>query len=418
MSVETDEQRERAGITRRGLIGAGAAGGIALAAGGGFALGKAQAAENPAAGSIDFYGEHQAGITTPAQERLHFAAFDLTTTSVADLRELMQAWTVAAARMTRGEPAGTENSDPLLPPDDTGEAAGLGAADLTITVGFGPSLFDGRFDLRGGRPDPLEPLPPLPGDELDPKISDGDICVQACANDPQVAFHAVHNLAKLAQGVAVMRWCQLGFGRTSRTGAEQGTPRNLMGFKDGTRNILENDAESLEEFVWVGPEGPDWMRGGSYLVSRRIRMLIEAWDRTFLQEQENVFGRTKDTGAPIGGDHEMDDIDLDATGPDGNPLIPVDAHIRLASPEVNRAERILRRGYSFTDGFDYTRGQLDAGLFFIAFQRDPREQFVPLQTRLGNNDRLNEYILHTSSGLFAVPAGIRDEGGYFGDGLI
>ncbi len=415
MSAAADE---RAGITRRGLIGAGAAGGIALAAGGGFALGRAEASDDPAAGTVDFHGAHQAGITTPAQERLHFAAFDLTTTSAAELRELMQAWTVAAARMTRGEPAGTENSELLLPPDDTGEAVGLGAAELTITVGFGPSLFDGRFGLRGKRPAPLEPLPPLPGDELDAKISDGDICVQACANDPQVAFHAVHNLTKLAQGVAVMRWCQLGFGRTSRTGAEQGTPRNLMGFKDGTNNILNDDADSLEEFVWVGPEGPDWMRGGSYLVSRRIRMLIEAWDRTFLQEQENVFGRVKDTGAPIGAEDEMDEVDLDATGPDGNPLIPADAHIRLASPATNRAERILRRGYSFTDGFDYTRGQLDAGLFFICFQRDPRRQFVPLQTRLGGSDRLNEYILHTGSGLFAVPAGVRDDAGYFGAGLI
>jgi len=416
MSHEDDKPRE--GITRRGLIGAGAAGGIALAAGGGFALGKAEAAEDPAAGTVDFYGAHQAGISTPAQERLHFAAFDMTSESAADLRELMQQWTAASARMTRGEPAGSDNSDPLLPPDDTGEAVGLGPADLTITVGFGPSLFDRRFGLSGERPPQLEPIPPLPGDELDPETSDGDICVQACANDPQVAFHAVHNLAKIAQGKAVMRWCQLGFGRTSRTGATQETPRNLMGFKDGTNNILDDDADSLDEFVWVGSEGPDWMRGGSYLVSRRIRMLIEAWDRTFLQEQENVFGRVKSSGAPLGASAEKDAVDLDATGPDGNPLIPADAHIRLASPGTNGGERILRRGYSFTDGFDFTRGQLDAGLFFICYQRDPRRQFVPIQTKLGRMDRLNEYILHTGSALFAVPAGVRDGDGYFGEALI
>lgn len=416
--MSEDAAEPRGGVTRRGLLGAGAVGGLALAAGGGFALGKAEAAADPTSGTVGFYGEHQAGITTPAQDRLHFAAFDMTSDSVADLRTLLQEWTVAAARMAAGEPAGSANDDPLLPPDDTGEAIGLGPADLTITVGFGPSLFDGRFGLRGERPAPLEPIPPLPADELDPRISDGDLCVQACANDPQVAFHAVHNLAKLAQGVAVMRWCQLGFGRTSRTGADQETPRNLMGFKDGTNNILNDDADALDEFVWVGREGPEWMRGGSYLVSRRIRMLIEPWDRTFLQEQENVFGRVKSSGAPIGSDHEKDEVDLEATGPDGNPMIPADAHIRLAGPATNDGEMILRRGYSFTDGFDFTRGQLDVGLFFICFQKDPRRQFVPIQTKLGRMDRLNEYILHTGSALFAVPAGIRAEGGYYGAGLI
>lgn len=415
--MSEDAAKPREGITRRGLLGAGAAGGIALAAGGGFALGKAEASAGPENEAFDFHGAHQAGITTPAQDRLHFASFDLTTSDVGEVRGLMREWTEASARMTRGEPAGTGNSDPYLPPDDTGEATGLGPAGLTITVGFGPSLFDRRFGLAGERPDQLRPIPHLPADELDPKISNGDLCVQACANDPQVAFHAVRNLAKIAQGVAVMRWCQLGFGRTSRTGAARETPRNLMGFKDGTNNILNDDAEALEDFVWVGDEGPAWMHGGSYLVSRRIRMLIEPWDRTFLQEQEQVIGRLKESGAPIGGTEEKDDVDLDATGSDGNPLIPADAHIRLAAPETNGGERILRRGYSFTDGFDVTRGQLDAGLFFICFQKDPHAQFVPIQERLGANDRLNEYILHTGSALFAIPAGV-EEGGWFGRGLI
>ncbi len=416
MSDEAANPRD--GITRRRLIGAGAVGGLALAAGGGFAVGKAEASPDPASEVVDFYGEHQAGITTPAQDRLHFAAFDMTSDNVADLRTLMQEWTVAAARMTKGEPAGTENEDPLLPPDDTGEAMGLGPSDLTITVGFGPSLFDDRFGLAAKRPAELRPIPRLPADELDPKISNGDLCIQACANDPQVAFHAVRNMTKIAQGVAVMRWCQLGFGRTSRTGSEQQTPRNLMGFKDGTNNILNDDADALEQFVWAGDEAPEWMRGGSYLVSRRIRMLIEPWDRTFLQEQEQVIGRLKESGAPIGGSEEKDDVDLDAVGPDGNPAIPADAHIRLSSPDTNGGEKILRRGYSFTDGFDVTRGQLDAGLFFICFQKDPHKQFVPIQEQLGANDRLNEYILHTGSALFAVPAGVSGEGGYFGEGLV
>jgi deferrochelatase/peroxidase EfeB len=413
-----DGAHKRGGLTRRGLIGAGAAGGIAVAAGGGFALGRADASEDAGSGTVAFYGERQAGITTPAQDRLHFAAFDMTSDSVADLRTLLREWTMAAARMTAGLPAGPDNDELLLPPDDTGEALGLGPADLTITVGFGPSLFDDRFGLAAKHPAELRPIPQLPGDELDPTISDGDLCVQACANDPQVAFHAVRNLTKIAQGVAVMRWCQLGFGRTSKTGAQQETPRNLMGFKDGTNNILNDDPEALEQFVWVGEEGPEWMRGGSYLVSRRIRMLIEPWDRTFLQEQENVFGRLKESGAPIGAAEEHDPVDLEALGENGDFAIAEDAHIRLASPDTNDGEKILRRGYSFTDGFDVTRGQLDAGLFFICFQKDPAKQFVALQTQLGSSDRLNEYILHTSSALFAVPPGVSGEGGYFGDRLI
>ena len=415
----TDEAADRrGGITRRGLIGAGAAGGLALAAGGGFALGKADASTDPDAEQVPFHGEHQAGITTPVQDRLHFASFDLTTDSVDDLRTLLQEWTVAAARMTEGLPAGTENEAPLLPPEDTGEAVGLGPANLTVTVGFGPSLFDDRFGLADERPAALKPIPRLPADELDPKISNGDLCIQACANDPQIAFHAVRNMTKIAQGVAVMRWCQLGFGKTSRTGADQQTPRNLMGFKDGTNNILNDDADALEQFVWVGDDGPEWMRGGSYLVSRRIRMLIEPWDRTFLQEQEDVFGRLKESGAPIGGSAETESVDLEAKGADGNFEIPLDAHIRLANPASNDGAKILRRGYSFTDGFDVTRGQLDAGLFFICFQKDPAKQFVPIQERLGANDRLNEYILHTGSALFAIPTGLRAEGDYYGQGLI
>jgi deferrochelatase/peroxidase EfeB len=215
-----------------------------------------------------------------------------------------------------------------------------------------------------------------------------------------------------------MRWCQLGFGRTAKTGAEQETPRNLMGFKDGTNNILGDERDALDEFVWAGEEGPEWMRGGSYLVTRRIRMMIEPWDRTFLREQEEVFGRTKESGAPLGEAEENDPVNLDATGPDGKPLIRADAHIRQAAPSVNGGQRILRRGYSFTDGFDTVRGQLDAGLFFICFQRDPRKQFVPIQERLGKNDSLNEYIVHTGSALFAVPPGVTSGSGFIGEGLF
>ena len=241
--------------------------------------------------------------------------------------------------------------------------------------------------------------------------------MQACADDPQVAFHAVRNLARLGRGAVVMRWSQLGFGRTSSTTRTQDTPRNLMGFKDGTNNLKLEDEDALARHVWVGgSEQPAWLRGGTYLVARRIRMLIEVWDRTFLQDQEDTIGRVKGTGAPLGASDEFDPVDLKAVKADGAPVVPVDAHIRLASPAENGQVRILRRGYSFTDGMDERLGQLDAGLFFISFQRDPAV-FVSLQRNLAQTDALNEYITHTGSGIFACPPGVA-QGGYVGEQLL
>lgn len=355
---------------------------------------------------MPFYGPHQSGIATPAQDRLAFAAFDMTSTSRDDLRALLVTWTQAAAKMTAGLPVGPTETLPEEPPVDTGEALGLAAGGLTLTVGFGPSLFDKRFGLADRKPATLQPLPPLPGDELRLEISNGDIGVQACADDPQVAFHAIRNFARLARGVAVLRWSQLGFGRTATTSSSQATPRNLMGFKDGTNNIkLENDAE-LRDFVWVGNETDQaWLRGGSYLVTRRIRMHIESWDRDRLGDQEAVIGRIKTTGAPLGGTAEFDTVNLAAKGKDGQLVVGDDAHIRLAAPASNAGQKILRRGYSYTDGIDPRTGELDAGLFFICYQKDPQKQFVPIQRNLGANDALNEYITHTSSAVFACPPG-------------
>ena len=367
-----------------------------------------------------FHGTHQAGIATAQQERLHFVALDLVTEEVSEVRDLLLAWSEAAARMTRGEAAGDENFSQFLPPDDTGEAFDLSPARLTLTIGFGPSFFEkdgrGRFGLEGRRPDALAPLPPLTGDVLDEGRSDGDLCIQACADDPQVAFHAVRNLVRISRGLAVVRWSQLGFGRTASTSKTQTTPRNLMRVKDGTNNIKAEDEDLMDRYVWVPEgEGPSWMAGGTYLVARRIRMLIEVWDRVSLGEQEASIGRHKYSGAPIGKEDEFDAVDLGAKDETGEPVIAPDAHVRLA--RHNDEEKILRRGYSFTDGFDAERGQLDAGLFFISFQRDPHKQFVPLQQRLAANDRLNEYIRHTSSALFACPPGA-GEGGYVREALL
>jgi len=356
---------------------------------------------------VAFRGTHQAGIVTPAQDRLAFAAFDLTSNSKADLLSMLSTWTAAAEAMTLGKQVPGGASNLAAPPADTGEAVGLPASALTVTIGFGPSLFDDRFGLGSRRPGALVELPALPGDSLQPARSGGDLCIQACANDPQVAFHAVRNLARLARGHAVIRWSQLGFGRTSSTGSNQATPRNLMGFKDGTRNIKADETAALDQHVWVGAEtDQQWIKGGSYLVARRIRMLIESWDRDYLADQQNVFGRFKTTGAPLTGTHEFDTPDLDMTDA-GKPVIPANAHIRLASPDGNGGVRILRRGYSYTDGIDPATGELDAGLFFIAFQKDPRTHFVALQRKLGMDDALNEYISHTGSALFACPPGQR-----------
>jgi deferrochelatase/peroxidase EfeB len=323
--------------------------------------------------------------------------------------------------MTAGLDAAPQAASVASPPADTGEATGLDPAHLTITFGLGSGVFerDGvdRFGLRSRRPAALADLPPFRGDELDPGRSGGDVCVQACSNDPQVAYHAVRNLTRMARGKAVLRWTQEGFGRTSSTTPDQVTPRNLMGFKDGTNNI-KTGRNDFDSHVWVTKgDGPDWMVDGTYLVVRRIRMHIEVWDRSSLQDQEQTIGRTKFEGAPMGAAAEHDAVDLGARGDDGEPVIPADSHIRLANQEAN-AIFLLRRGYSFTDGIDPQTGQLDAGLFFLAFQRDPRTQFVPLQQTLATQDALNEYIQHVGSAVFAVPPGVPNSGQSIGATLF
>ncbi|MET8140028.1 iron uptake transporter deferrochelatase/peroxidase subunit [Sphaerisporangium sp. NPDC005288] len=412
-------------MNRRRLLGIGAAG-VAAAGAGAFATrsvmeGPAPAAAASTSDPVSFYGEHQAGIVTPAQDRLHFVSFDVITKNRAELVDLLQEWTAAAARMAQGKDAGTFGAvggAVEAPPDDTGEALGLPASGLTITIGFGPSLFDDRFGLAAKKPAALADLPKFPGEDLRPEISGGDICIQACAHDPQVAVHAVRNLARIGFGKVSVRWSQLGFGRTSSTSRAQATPRNLMGFKDGTANLKLEDAALLRDQLWVAPgDGPAWMAGGSYMVTRKIRMNIETWDRTSLSEQQDIFGRDKGEGAPLGKKKEFDQLDFAAKKPDGTPMIPMDSHVRLAHPSTHGNAHLLRRGYNYVDGSDGL-GRLDAGLFFIAYQRDPHKQFVPIQMELARKDKLNEYIKHVSSALFACPPGLRDAGDYWGRTLF
>ena len=420
------EQSGTGSVSRRHLLGVAGAGVLAGAAGAG-ALGIADASgEDVAAGPGDvtypFHGEHQAGIVTPAQDRLHFASFDVTTESREELVALLEAWTAAAAALTSGRAVGAGTATSYdSPPADTGEALGLPPSGLTLTFGFGPTLFekDGkdRFGIRSRLPKALRRLPHFPADNLDPARADGDLCVQACANDPQVAVHAIRNLARIGFGTVAMRWAQLGFGRTSSTSRAQDTPRNLLGFKDGTANLKAEDTAELEDFVWVGDDDPGagWLSGGSYLVARRINMHIETWDRTSLREQEGLIGRDRAHGAPLSGGSEFTEPDLDIEGTKG-PLIPVDSHVRLAHHSQNNGTRLLRRGYNFTDGSD-SLGRLDAGLFFIAFVRDPDKHYIPMQTQLSKKDGLAEYLQHTGSGLWAVPPGVR-EGEHVGQALF
>jgi deferrochelatase/peroxidase EfeB len=423
--MTADGDARKRGLTRRRvLLGGGGALGVAVAAGAGYAVGDASESPAPAHPPelVAFEGVHQAGVATPAQARLVFGSFDLVSDNADDLRSLLGTWTASARLMTAGRPTGAIEANPETPPPDTGEAEGLPASRLTITVGVGPEVFEkhgeDRMGLRHRRPSLLKPLGPLPGDQLDPARTGGDLCVQACADDPQVAFHAVRNLLRAGRGIVELRWLQLGFGSNTKTTSEEQTPRNLMGFKDGTRNLRVDDPAQMKRFVWVGDEEPQaWFRGGTYVVARRIRMLIESWDRTALGEQQRVIGRHKVSGAPLGGRREFDTPDLGRTSPDGETGIDVDAHIRLASPKTNDGSFLLRRGYAYTDGIDPRTGLLDAGLFFVAFQRDPEKQFVALQRKLGTSDALNEYIQHTGSGLFAILPGVRRDS-YLGAGLF
>jgi deferrochelatase/peroxidase EfeB len=372
-------------------------------------------------------GAHQPGITTEMQNNLHFASFDVTTRSRHALEQMLMAWTVAAERMMSGQsagPVGPVGGRPELAPDDTGEAMDLETANLSITIGFGPGLFrDGagrdRFGLARRQPKALRPLPRFPLDALTPGASGGDLCVQACADDPQIAVHAVRNLTRIGFGTVGMRWSQHGFGRSSATARGQTTPRNLMGFKDGSANIRSDETDELDKHVWVAADddrSAAWLAGGSYLVTRRAMITVELWDRQKLRDQEGFVGRTKGEGAPLTGRKEFDEPDFRAMEA-GLPVIPEDAHIRVVHPSNHGGARILRRGYNIADGTNDI-GRMNAGLFFIGFVRDPGKQFVPIQRAMSKSDILMEYLRFTQSSVFAVPPGAKGNGGYVGQALF
>lgn len=415
-------------VTRRTLLGAlgiGAASAATIAV----APAASAAQRNPGRGPhkpprdtprYDFHGPHQSGIATAQQENLYFASLAVTTSSRSELVSVLKTWTTAAAAMMRGEPAGVPFPAGSDVPVDTGEAVDLPASGLTITFGFGPTLFRSangtdRFGIAAAQPRSLR-LSTFPNDQLDPSIVGGDLCIQACADDIQVAEHAVRMLVRLAQGAVTVAWAQTGFAKTSTLANDGKTPRNLFGFKDGTANI--NSAADLDTFVWVGgADGPDWMTGGTYLAARKVAMLLEDWDAETLSEQQRVFGRTKNEGAPLSGGTERTRPDFRALGPDGKPLIDPASHVALAAPPANRGQRILRRGYNYLEGVD-REGKAQAGLFFLGFMRDLDTQFVPLQTRLSQSDLMNEYVRYIGSAVFAIPPGVSSPDRYIGQELF
>ena len=384
-------------LKKAGIGGAGLA--LGLSGASAFFANKEHGSKHIADGQeeISFYGKHQAGITTPMQKNIYFVVLDLRTTDKNELIQLFKEWTDYSQKLVNGELVKKDGSNALLPPSDTGETVGLNPYRLTLTFGVSASFLT-KLGLEKKRPKLFRDLPAFPKEQLREQYTGGDIVIQACADDEQVAFHAVRNLIRKGRNKVTMKWSQSGF---AAIGDRMETPRNLFGFKDGTANVTTE--KDFDKVVWA--DSQDWMKNGSYMAVRRIIMHLETWDRTNLQEQENTFGRYKESGAPFGKQNEFDEVDLS--------LLPVDSHVRLAK-EVDLP--ILRRSYSYSDGIDPKTGQFDAGLLFIAFQKDP-DRFVKIQTNLGADDKMNEYVTHIGSGLFACFGGVK-EGGYIGQDLF
>ncbi|MDT0427509.1 MULTISPECIES: iron uptake transporter deferrochelatase/peroxidase subunit [Streptomyces] len=408
------------GVSRRRLIGgAGAAGaaGLVLGAAGGAGGYAATRDDVPAAlttiGSTEemFHGKHQPGILTPLQARGHLIAFDLAPgAGRKEAAALLRRWSAVAERLMAGRPSGDGAGH------DTGVALDAGPSSLTVTFGFGRTFFD-RTGLVARRPAGLDPLPSFSSDHLDAKRSDGDLWVQIGSDDALVAFHALRAVQKEAGEAARVRWQMNGFNRTPGATAEPMTARNLMGQVDGTGNPkpAESDFEK-RVFVQAGDAAHAWLEGGSYAVVRRIRMLLDDWEKLTVDRQERVIGRRKADGAPLSGGTETTEMDLDKAGPDGRLLIPDNAHARISSPEKNGGAAMLRRPFSYHDGLS-DDGTPDAGLLFICWQADPFRGFVPVQRKLDRGDALSPFIRHEASGLFAVPGGTAP-GEYVGQRLL
>ncbi|MEE4596411.1 iron uptake transporter deferrochelatase/peroxidase subunit [Streptomyces sp. DSM 41524] len=410
----TTEQAPSSGISRRRLLGsAGAAGAAGLVAGGAAGAYASEATrEAPAplsslgATAVPFHGRRQAGITTPLQAHGHLLAFDLAPgANRKAAAALLRRWSRTAKELMAGE----------APPDDTGIALDAGPSSLTVTFGFGRTFF-GKAGVEDQLPEALAPLPDFVSDALDPKRSNGDLWIQIAANDALVAFHALRALQREAADTARLRWQMSGFNRSPGATGHPMTTRNLMGQIDGTNNPKPTD-DDFERRIFVPDKGePAWMAGGSYAVVRRVRMLLDSWDHLSLERQEKVVGRRKSDGAPLSGGTETTPVQLDKVDKNGALAIAGAAHVRVAAPASNQGAAMLRRPFSYHDGFR-DDGAPDAGLLFIAWQADPMKGFVPVQRKLDLGDDLSRFLRHEASALFAVPPGCAP-GEYVGQALL
>jgi deferrochelatase/peroxidase EfeB len=397
--------------TTAGVAGTALAGGLIAAGAHADAATTNAAATTSAPASVPFHGEHQAGVFTPQQSAAVFAAFDVTASGRAGLAALCRTITDRARFLTAG---GTPvDLGPAAPPSDSEILGPVVPADgLTVTVSVGASLFDARFGLADRKPVELTEMTSFPNDSLDPRWCHGDLMVQICANERDTVQHALRDIAKYTRGGMQLRWRMNGFVSRPRP---SGVPRNLMGFKDGIANPKIAEADRL---VWVRPgtHEPAWATGGSYQAVRLIRMLVEFWDRVSLKEQQNMFGRKRDTGAPLDGVRETDVPDY-AADPAGN-TIPLTAHIRVANPRTPATDsgRLLRRGYNYDAGVDLN-GNLDVGLVFCAYQQDLARQFVTVQKRLVD-EPLVDYVQPYGGGYFFALPGVRDSRDWLGSGLL
>lgn len=422
MSNKIKPEEDHPGVSRRNLLKGAMASAGALVVPGGVSAHSAVPVTDVTEDIVDlsrkydFYGSGpQCGIETLPQRYAIFMTFDLTTDDARALQVLLARWSSAIYQLMQGTPTGqVEPSRAEATGGDTGEALDLGPASLTVTVGFGPGIFSDKLGLSRHKPALLRDLISLPGDNLSPELTGGDLSLQACADDPQVVYHAIRNLSRIARitGAAQTRWAVTGFGRAS-AGKGQSTPRNLFGFKDGTRNVSGN--AEFNRYVWINDKGPSWQQHGCYQIVRKIKMRIETWDTDRVSDQNDIFGRHKVTGAPLTGKEEFDTPDFHKKDDEGNLIIPVTSHISLAAHENNDGIKILRRPYNYTDGLN-NYAMLDAGLLFISYQKDPA-QFEHLQTRLGASDALNEYISHIGSGIFFIPPAPQ-EGSFVGEGMF